>query len=86
MTTFSDMVTLLLTFFILLFSFSNLDALKWQQVVASVRGSLGVLDGGTTLNDSELIKEGVIHDNYRQITVSENVFLALQNLQRKLPN
>ena len=84
MTTFSDMVTLVLTFFILLFSFSNLDALKWQQVVASVRGSLGVLDGGTTLNDSELIKEGVIHDNYRQITVSENVFLALQNLQEEI--
>lgn len=83
MTTYSDMVTLLLTFFILLFSFSNLDVIKWQQVVASVKGSLGVMDGGTTLNDSELMKEGAINENYRQIVVSEDVLAALERLQEE---
>ncbi|NLK44388.1 MAG: hypothetical protein GX300_08350 [Tissierellia bacterium] len=84
MTTYSDMVTLILTFFILLFSFSNLDVLKWQQVVASIRGSLGVMDGGTTLNESELIREGEINSSYRQILVSEDMYEAFQNLQEEM--
>lgn len=84
MNTYADMITLVLTFFILLFSFSNLDVLKWQQVVASIKGSLGVMDGGTTLNDSELINEGEINSSYRQILVSEDMFEALQNLQEEM--
>jgi len=58
MTTYGDMITLVLTFFILLYSYSSLDVLKWKQVVASVKGSLGVLQGGKTLDDVELIGRG----------------------------
>ena len=39
MNTYSDMVTLLLTFFVLLFSFSSLDAAKWQQFVDAMTAS-----------------------------------------------
>ena len=38
MDTYGDLVTLLLTFFVLLFSFSNIDAAKWQALVGSFTG------------------------------------------------
>ena len=44
MTTYGDMVTLLLTFFILMISFANMDERKWSQVAKSLQGALGVLE------------------------------------------
>jgi len=38
MDTYGDLVTLLLTFFVLLFAFSNIDAAKWQAIVGSFTG------------------------------------------------
>lgn len=38
MTTYGDMVTLVLTFFVLLFSFSTVDAKKWEGLVSSFSG------------------------------------------------
>ncbi len=51
MTTYSDMVTLLLTFFVLLFSMSNVDVQKFQAILSAFRGSLGVLDGGMSITE-----------------------------------
>ncbi len=42
--TYSDVVTLLLAFFILLFSFSSVDAVKWQALVESFTGQARILD------------------------------------------
>ena len=39
MNTYGDMVTLLLTFFVLLFSFSTVDAQKWKEIVRSFSGN-----------------------------------------------
>jgi len=71
MTTYGDMITLILTFFILLFSYSSIDALKWKQVVASVKGSLGVMDGGKTLQDSELVGQGEPENNLNDRLIAE---------------
>ena len=38
MDTYGDLVTLLLTFFVLLFSFSSIDVAKWQALVGSFTG------------------------------------------------
>ncbi len=43
MTTFSDLVTLLLTFFVLLLSMANMDQAKFQQASDSLAGAFGVL-------------------------------------------
>jgi len=43
MTTYGDMVTLLLTFFVLLISFSSIDTIKFGSAMYSLKGSLGVL-------------------------------------------
>ena len=44
MTTYGDMVTLLLTFFILMYAMSSVSEQKFLQAAMSLRGSLGVLD------------------------------------------
>ncbi len=46
MVTYGDMMTLLLCFFILLFSFSTLDLVKFRSVIVELQGALGVLSGG----------------------------------------
>ncbi|HHW92228.1 MAG TPA: OmpA family protein [Firmicutes bacterium] len=48
--TYSDMMTLLLTFFVLLFTFSSMDVTKFQAVLYSLQDALGLLEAGTTLN------------------------------------
>ncbi len=48
MTTYGDMMTLLVTFFVLLISFSSIQESKFKQAMNSLQGALGVLtaDGG----------------------------------------
>ena len=45
MVTYGDMMSLLLTFFVLLLSFSVMDEKKVSQALSSIRGALGVLRG-----------------------------------------
>ncbi|MDI3521880.1 MAG: chemotaxis protein MotB [Bacillota bacterium] len=54
MTTYGDMTTLILTFFVLLFSFSRIDVTRFQDVIISVQGALGILEGGSTLSPEAL--------------------------------
>ena len=56
MNTYGDMITLLLTFFVLLFSFSTIDAQKWKEIVSAFTGTPLVIesfDTGTTKTDPE---------------------------------
>lgn len=62
MNTYGDMMTLLLCFFVLLFSMSSVDAKKFEAIVISFSGSLGVLDGGNTLVKENVIDQGTITD------------------------
>lgn len=55
MATYGDMVTLLLVFFVLLFSMSTIDSQKYKAVIQSLSGSLGVLDSGTTVTLDPLV-------------------------------
>ncbi len=59
MNTFSDLMNLLLCFFVLLFSMSTVDAEKFQEVIASFSSSYNVLSGGSSgLEDGMLIASG----------------------------
>ena len=51
MGTYGDMVTLILCFFILLFAMSSVDSQKFQKALLSLKGSLGVLRGGKTMEE-----------------------------------
>lgn len=55
MTTFGDMMSLLLTFFILIVSFSSIQEVEFQKAVGSLKGALGVLSSRrSTMNLSAL--------------------------------
>lgn len=45
LTTYADMVTLLLCFFVLLYAMSNIDVAKFQAVISSLQSALGILQG-----------------------------------------
>lgn len=44
MSTFSDMVTLLLTFFVLLISMASFEPVKWKMTTESLQGAFGVME------------------------------------------
>ncbi|MBO4420906.1 MAG: flagellar motor protein MotB [Lachnospiraceae bacterium] len=59
MATFSDLMNLLLCFFVLLFSMSSVDANKWEEVVASMTSAFSVFnEGSTSIGDGTLIGMG----------------------------
>ena len=53
MTTYSDLVTLLLTFFVLLFSLSAIDAAKFDAITSSLRSSFNVVNMSGLFNKNE---------------------------------
>lgn len=60
MATFSDLMNLLLCFFVLLFSMSSISEEKFQEFVASMSSALSILDGGASaIGDGILISNGV---------------------------
>lgn len=60
MATFSDLMNLLLCFFVLLFSMSSIDASKYEQVVASLNNSFSIWSGGgSAIDEGMLISSGV---------------------------
>lgn len=46
MTTYADMVTLLLAFFVFLYSLSTIDVERFQTIISAFQDSLGILPGG----------------------------------------
>lgn len=69
MNTFSDLMNLLLCFFVLLFSMSTVDAKKFDEVAASFSQTFSIFDAGATaIGDGILISNGVSQlnelDNY----------------------
>lgn len=81
--TYSDVVTLCLTFFVLLYSFSSLDANKWRSLVGSLQGALGVLDGGNIPLDNGIL-DTASDDANSDENLDEEEFLQYQEEQRKL--
>lgn len=72
MATFSDLMNLLLCFFVLLFSMSSVDAAKFEQVVASLQSQFNVLPaGGSSIGEGELVSSGISQleelDSYYQV-------------------
>lgn len=60
MATFSDLMNLLLCFFVLLFSMSTVDEEKYNQLVASMSSAFSILNGGATaIGEGILISNGV---------------------------
>ncbi len=86
MTTYGDMVTLLMAFFVMLFAFSNIDAQKFEQVMRSFQGSAGVLSGGKSVDDNDLIFDSLPETSETMIDQEaiKEVDKELKQLQSKI--
>lgn len=89
LTTYGDMVTLLLTFFIMLFAFSTLDAARFDALVSSLHGSLGVLTSGMTISREAYVagRESPLGEIYQRSLVAQeatrNLFETIAFLQSR---
>ena len=65
MTTYGDLVTLLLCFFILLYSYSVIDIHKFQQIISSIQvtflGESGIMETSTDPSSGEQVELNVDH-------------------------
>ena len=66
MTTFGDMMTLLLVFFVLLYSFSSMDVEKFKGFNSALQSQLGILEGGQTISENPNIYAGPLGQDYAQ--------------------
>jgi chemotaxis protein MotB len=67
MATFSDLVTLLLTFFVLLLSFAKTESAKYESALGSLRDAFG----GNVLKHGEVIQRGKSADNQPSMIESQ---------------
>ena len=81
MTTFSDMMTLLLTFFVLLYSMSTIDAQKFEAAISSLRSNMGILSGGTTISSQPLVNKGSMGSDL-SVSPRTNLTAAMQEMQQ----
>lgn len=82
MATFSDLMNLLLCFFVLLFSMSTVDAQKFQEVIASIQSTISILpSGGATIGDGQMVGAGV-----RQLEFMDNYYKEMTNSDSKDEN
>lgn len=90
MTTYGDLVTLLMCFFVLLFAFSTIDKQKFVAVMQSFQGSAGVLQSGQSLSPSDLVfdgmpesKETLDQESIQQKKEVEELEEALENFKKE---
>lgn len=62
MATYGDMVTLLLCFFVLLYSFSTIDARKFEALSVSMQNAFNIQPGGRTTVQAPGLQEGSLMD------------------------
>lgn len=87
--TYSDTITLLLTFFVLLYSYSSVDAQKFKQISSALQGvfngksSNQVLD--FNMNNGEMpIVGSQNQSNGKNLNASENVKATYEKLQKQV--
>lgn len=73
MATYGDMVTLLLCFFVLLFSMSSVDIRKFKETIASFKEQIDILPGGEALTEGERINNGVSQMTEIEILIKKSL-------------
>ncbi len=81
MATFSDLVTLLLTFFVLLLSMANMDQVKFNQASDSLAGAFGVLGSSdkTEITQPKVVTFSPVNDDF-----TSQVYRRLRTKLREL--
>ena len=79
--TFGDLMSLLLTFFVLLLSFSSMEVIKFQKAMGSLRGSLGVFDSEPELSQPIRVLMPMVRGSVAQ---SQNIRKNAAELEKTL--
>ncbi|MCZ6634761.1 MAG: OmpA family protein [bacterium] len=79
--TFGDLMSLLLTFFVLMLSFSTMEEIKFNHAMGSVRGALGVFQSSPEMTQPIRVTLPLVRGSIRQ---SQNIRKAAENLEKTL--
>jgi flagellar motor protein MotB len=71
--TYSDMITLLLGLFIVMYSISNVDSIKLQTVASSIRGGFGLDEKGQELGANNKSETSWTRQMIKKVCVKVNV-------------
>ena len=82
MTTYGDMVTLLLAFFVLLLSFANMDEAKFEEAAHSLKGALGVLNSYESISKEKAI-DVTEEDMNRRMDIYESM-VGLETIVKEM--
>lgn len=86
MSTFSDLMNLLLCFFVLLFSMATVDAEQFELVAASLSNSFSILPaGGAAIGDGTLVANGISQLNNLSVYV-ENMGASMEKKDEADPD
>ena len=82
MTTFSDLMNLLLCFFVLLFAMSTVNEEKFQMVIASLQSSISIFNNGSlSIGEGDLVGAGI-----RQLEFLDSYYNELANSKSEEAN
>jgi chemotaxis protein MotB len=79
--TFGDLMSLLLTFFVLLLSFSSTEVVKFHHAMGSLQGSLGIFNTDPELSQPIMVNLPMVRGSVSQ---SNNIRKAAENLEKSL--
>lgn len=82
---YGDMVTLVLTFFVLLFSFSSINVQKFEMMIMSFQGALGFMPGGKSVQEDPNVFGGKVATQAGEAQkISPDIHQVAQNLRNYL--
>lgn len=84
MVTYSDMVTQLLAFFIVLFSISVVDVQRFQSLISAFRASVGILDMGRSFEQNTLVGSPPVAIAPAPAPAGSQLTLQLQQVMQEL--
>ena len=79
MVTYGDMVTLLLTFFVMLFTVARIEDREFRLILSAFKGSLGLFEGGQTLSKGKLEEMGMNLESLPATEKGTNLSKALKD-------
>jgi len=80
MATFADLMSLLMCFFVLLLSFSEMDAQKYKLVAGSMKNAFGVQQERLALNDATGVQEEILTTPDQVATPEQQMIQEIQEL------
>jgi chemotaxis protein MotB len=84
--TYSDMVTLLLCFFVMMMAFSTISQEKFYLMMTSIQSAFGILDKGKALDPAEMLGGGSYLElkRFEELAVRLSDYISLHQMEGKV--